>query len=108
VTSLLEDGPEAADGLNVKSGSAAEPRDRCDLAPTLGTGGGGMLSHDDCGCLDRAFQLSSEGDASADRAGKTKSGFGSSSMLCPVSGAPRRWYSGDMEAVCWPKDGVAW
>ena len=91
---------ELAEGLNVKSGSATEPRERCALAPALGTGGGGMLCCVDCGRLLRAFQLSSVGEASEDRAGKTKSGFGSNSMLCPVSGAPRRSYSGDMEAVC--------
>lgn len=101
-------GAVSAEGLNKKSGNAAEPRERCDLAPALGIGGGGMLCCDDCGRLFRAFQLSRVGEASADRAGKTKSGFGSNSMLCPISGAPRRWYSGDIAAVGWPKDGVVW
>lgn len=108
VTSDIDVGAAAADGLNTNSGTAAEPRERCDLAHAFGAGGGGKFCCDDCGRRFRAFQLSRVGDASADRAGKTKSGFGSNSMLCPVSGAPRRWYSGEMEAVCWPKDGVVW
>jgi hypothetical protein len=108
VTKLVDKGSTVVDGLYVKSGSAADPRDLCFLGPPLGTGGGAMLCCDDCGRLFKAFQLSRAGDASGDRAGKVKSGFGNNSMLCPVSGAPRRWYSGDMELVCWPNDGVAW
>jgi len=91
VTKGFEAGIEpVAEGLNEKSGKATDPRDRWALAPALGAGGGGMLNCEDCGRLFRAFQLSSVGEASADRAGNTKSGLGSNSILCPDSGAPRR------------------
>lgn len=75
------------DGLKEKFGRAlTDPRD-CDLrAPMdIGLDAGGCC--DDCGLLFKAFQLSIVGEGSADRAGKTKSGFGMSSTG-PVSSIP--------------------
>lgn len=87
-----EAGPAETEGLKEKFGKAdADPRCRCPLAAELGTGGGGICweaSEGDSRL--RAVQLSSEGEASADRAGKTKSGLGNNSMLWPLSGTPLR------------------
>jgi hypothetical protein len=81
---VMSVGEVAADvsalGLKEKLGRALiEPRWRCEAASGSNVGDVDVCWADR-GLRFRAFQLSSDGEGSGERAGKTKSGLGRSSM----------------------------